>query len=55
MLSTLCLQTVIKEHKKTLDADHPRDLIDIFLIENKKEEHKDDDGYTGKMPYIRLN
>ena len=30
-------QTVIEEHKATLDPDNPRDFIDEFIIEIQKQ------------------
>jgi len=29
---------VIEEHEKTIDPDHPRDFIDLFLLEMKQDK-----------------
>ena len=35
----------IEEHKRTLDAENPRDFIDAFLLEMKKNKHE---AFNGK-------
>lgn len=33
------LSKKIREHERTLDPENPRDLIDAYLIEKRKEEN----------------
>ncbi|XP_077983279.1 cytochrome P450 2U1-like [Glandiceps talaboti] len=36
------MKGMISDHKKTLDRNSPRDIIDLYLIENQKEREKAD-------------
>ena len=39
--NTALLRGIIADHKATFDAEHPRDFIDSFLIEMKKDQSGD--------------
>jgi len=40
-LNTALLRGIIADHKATFDAENPRDFIDSFLIEMKKDQSGD--------------
>ena len=41
-------QKHVEEHKKTLDVDNPRDLIDYFLVALQSDEKSEVMTYGGK-------
>ena len=41
-------QKSIREHKKTIDENNARDLIDVYLGEIKLQRNNSDSTFTGK-------
>lgn len=41
-------QKSMNEHKQVLDPDNPRDFIDIYLTEIRKNSNNPDTTFTGK-------
>jgi len=41
-------QKSIREHKKTIDENNARDLIDVYLREINLQKNKPDSTFTGK-------
>jgi hypothetical protein len=50
----LFFQEAIREHKRTLDENEPRDFIDVYLKEIKKNDGINHASYTGKQCDIHL-
>ena len=44
----LSFQESIREHVKTLDENAPRDFIDVYLKETKKNDGINNTSFTGK-------
>ena len=45
----LSFQEAIREHMRTLDENEPRDFIDVYVKEMKKNDGINNATYTGKQ------